>query len=152
MQKRLYLEDLMTGQRFTSATYALEANHIKRFAADYDPQPFHLDEALAAASFFKGLAASGWQVVSITMALLVAGALPIAGGIIGAGAELSWPRATRPDDVLRANVEIIDIHPSRSRPDRGIVTVKVETRNQANEVVLVLRLRIVALRRSAGLS
>lgn len=150
MQGHFYLEDLSIGQRFTTATRTLEADQIKHFAADYDPQPFHLDEEKAAASFFEGLAASGWQVVGVTMSLLVTGGLPIAGGIIGAGAELSWPKATRPGDMLQADVEIIGIQPSRSRPDRGIVTVKVVTRNQANEAVLALTVKILAFRRSGG--
>lgn len=147
MQDHLYLEDLPVGRRFVSGRCVLDADEIKRFAADYDPQPFHLDEDLAAGTFFQGLAASGWQVMGVTMRLLVQGGLPIANGIIGAGAELAWPRPTRPGDVLQATSEIMAVAPSKSKPDRGMITVKVETRNQHDEVVLALTVRILAFRR-----
>src|SRR5688572_9242746 len=97
----LYLEDLHEGQRFVSASRTVEAEEIKAFAAEFDPQPFHLDETAAAGSFFGGLAASGWHTAALTMRLLVQGGLPLAGGVIGASGELSWPRPTRPGDMLR---------------------------------------------------
>lgn len=147
MPESLYLDDLSVGQRFTSGTHLLDSDHIKRFAAEYDPQPFHLDESSAADTFFHGLAASGWQVMAVTMGLLVKGGLPIAIGIIGAGAELAWPKPTRPGDTLQATSEITDIRPSRSKPDRGIVTVKTETRNQQGDILLALTVKILAFRR-----
>src|SRR5262249_35222697 len=97
----LYLEDLQIGQSFTSATHRLDAAEIKPFASQFDPPPFHLDDRAASASLFGGLAASGWHTAAITMRLLVAGGLPIAGGVIGAGGEISWSRPVRPGDVLR---------------------------------------------------
>src|ERR1044072_2122151 len=97
---RLYLEDLSVGQRFTSGTWAVDQAQIKAFAGEFDPQPFHLDEATAKETFFGGLAASGWHAAAVTMRLLVDGGAPIAGGIIGAGGEIAWPRPTRPGDVL----------------------------------------------------
>ena len=147
MTEPLYLEDLTIGRCFTSDRHPLDAGQIKRFAADYDPQAFHLDEKAAQVSFFQGLAASGWQVAALTMRLLVTGGLPIAGGIIGAGVDLTWPRATRPGDVLRAVSEITEIRPSRSKPDRGIVIVKTETRNQDDEVVQAMTARLLVFRR-----
>ncbi len=146
-----YLEDLSIGQRFTSASHALDEAQIFAFARQFDPQPFHLDPAAAADSLFGGLAASGWHVASITMRLIVGDSAPFAGGVIGAGVELSWPRPTRPGDVLHVDTEVIEITPSRSKPDRGIVTVRSETRNQADEVVQVMTSRLVVMRRNAGM-
>ena len=146
----LYLDDLEVGQRFTSATHRIDAEQIKAFAGQFDPQPFHLDEAAADRSFFKGLAASGWHTASITMRLLVEGGLPIEGGIIGAGVELAWPRPTRPGDVLTVTSEILDITPSRSRPDRGMVKVRSETVNQDGMAVQVMTSTVVVVRRPMG--
>src|SRR3954468_426641 len=126
----LYLEDFHVGQRFTSQTHALDSAQIKAFAARFDPQPFHLSETDADKSFFQGLAASGWHTASITMSLLVRSGMPIAGGLIGAGAEIEWPRPVRPGDTLTVESEIVAVKPSRSRPERGMITVKSETRNQ----------------------
>jgi acyl dehydratase len=114
-QSRLYLEDLAVGRRFTSATHAIDAAQIKAFAGQFDPQPFHLDEEKAKGTLFAGLAASGWHTAAITMRLLVESGLPLAGGIIGAGGEISWPRPTRPGDVLRVVSEIEQVTPARGR-------------------------------------
>src|SRR5712664_2056021 len=122
--EQLYLDDLQVGQRFTSGNYVMEAARIKEFAAEFDPQPFHLDETAAQMSLFKGLAASGWHTAAVAMRLLVTTGLPIANGIIGFGGELSWPRPTRPGDILRVESEIVQITPSRSKPQQGIVTVR----------------------------
>jgi acyl dehydratase len=143
----LYLDDLKVGQRFTSPTHAVDADEIKAFARQFDPQPFHLDEQSAKDTFFSGLAASGWHVAAITMKLLVGGGAPIAGGVIGAGAEIAWPRPTRPGDVLHVESEVVDITPSRSRPNRGIVSLRSETRNQRGEVAQVLTAKLVVPRR-----
>lgn len=145
-----YLEDLEVGQRFSSPPHEVTADAIKAFAREFDPQPFHTDEAAAAASFFGELVASGWHTAAITMRLLTAGALPLAGGAIGAGGEISWPAPTRPGDTLTAESVIEAIAPSRSRPDRGMVTVRTETRNQRGEVVQVLVSRVLAFRRPNG--
>lgn len=141
-----YLDDLTVGQRFTTGTHRMDAEEIKRFAAEFDPQPFHTDEEAAKESFFGGLAASGWHVGSVTMRLLVDCGV-LAGGMIGAGAELNWPAPTRPGDVLQVTSEITDIRPSRSKPDRGIVTLRSETRNQHGTVVQVLISKVMVFRR-----
>jgi acyl dehydratase len=133
-----YLEDFAVGQRFTSATHALDADQIKAFAAQFDPQPFHLSETEADKSFFQGLAASGWHTAAITMSLLVKSGMPIAGGLIGAGGEIEWPRPVRPGDVLQVESEVLAVSPSRSRPGRGLITVKSVTTNQKGEVVQIL--------------
>ena len=144
----LYLEDFTVGQRFVSATHQIDADQIKAFASRFDPQPFHTDDVAAQTSFFKGLAASGWHTAAITMSLLVKSDMPIAGGLIGAGGEISWPRPTRPGDVLQVESEILAVTPSRSRPERGTITVKSETRNQNGEVLQVLTSKMLVWRRT----
>lgn len=143
---KLYLDDLTMGQRFVSSSLSLDAQQIKGFARYYDPQPFHLDEAAARASIFEGLAASGWHTAAISMRLTVE-CLPIAGGLIGAGGEINWPRPTRPGDTLTVHIEVTDIRVSRSKPDRGIVTLRNETRNQHGEAVQVFVSTMVVPRR-----
>ena len=143
----LYLEDFTVGQRFVSATHRIDADQIKAFAARFDPQPFHTDDLAAQSSFFKGLAASGWHTAAITMSLLVKSDMPIAGGLIGAGGEINWPRPTRPGDVLQVESEILAVTPSRSRPERGTITVKSETRNQNGEVLQVLTSKMLVWRK-----
>ena len=147
MDGALYMEDLSVGQRFTSAKLTVTAEAIKGFARQFDPQPFHLDEAAAATSLFAGLAASGWHTAALTMRLLVEGGVPIAGGVIGAGVEIAWPRPTRPGDELHVVSEITEITPSRSKPDRGIVVVRSETRNQKGEVVQILTSKLLVFAR-----
>ena len=146
----LYLDDLHVGQRFVSGTHAIDADQIKAFAREFDPQPFHLDEDVAKDAFFGGLAASGWHVAAVTMKLLVTGGAPIAGGIVGAGGEIAWPNPTRPGDVLQVTSEVMEITPSRSRPNRGMATLKSETRNQKGDVVYVLTAKLVVPRRAAS--
>lgn len=145
--KRLYLEDLYVGQRFISPPHELDADQIKRFAAEFDPQPFHLDEAAAKQSMFGSLAASGWHTAALTMRMITE-SMPLAGGVIGAGGEVSWPKATRPGMRLQVFSEITSIKPSRSKPDRGIVLARCETRDQDGEVVQLLTPTLVVMRRS----
>jgi acyl dehydratase len=147
---KLYLDDLHVGQRFSSGAHAVDEAQIKAFAGQFDPQPFHLDDAMARDTLFAGLAASGWHTAAITMRLLVEGGAPIAGGIIGAGGELSWPKPTRPGDILQVKSEILEVTPSRSRPDRGMVTMRSETCNQRGEIVQTLTARLVVPRRPAA--
>lgn len=146
---QLYLDDLQVGQRFTSGTYLIEEAEIKKFAAEFDPQPFHLDQAAAERTLFKGLAASGWHTAAIAMRLLVTGGLPFANGIIGFGGEIEWPKPTRPGDILRIESEIVDIAPSRSKPQQGTVTVRNIMRNQREEPVCVLTAKLLVFRRPA---
>jgi acyl dehydratase len=143
----LYLEDLRVGQRFVSDAHQIDEKQIRAFAEQFDPQPFHLDAEGAKATFFRGLVASGWHTAAITMRLLVGGGMPIAGGLVGAGAEIAWPRPVRPGAVLHVESEILELRPSRSRPDRGLVTVRSETRDQLGEVVQVLVAKLVVPRR-----
>jgi len=131
----LYFEDFAVGQKFASARRRVEAAEIKEFAAAYDPQPFHLDDAAARGTVFGGLAASGWHTAALTMSLLVPSEFRPAGGIVGFGGELSWLKPVRPGDELRVESEVIELRDSRSRPDQGLVTVRVTTLNQHGEAV-----------------
>ncbi len=143
-----YFEDFAPGQVYRSGTVAVDAAAIKRYAAEYDPQPFHLDEDAAARSFFGGLAASGWHTASLTMRLLVDSELKPAGGIVGAGLdEFRWPRPVRPGDVLRVESEVLEARPSQSRPAQGLVKLRVTTLNQNGEPVLVMVPNLVVPRR-----
>ncbi|MGL4285010.1 MAG: MaoC family dehydratase [Phreatobacter sp.] len=143
----LYLDDLQVGQTFTSGSLTVDEAAIKAFAGQFDPQPFHLDDEAAKATFFGGLAASGWHTAALTMRLLVDGGAPIAGGIIGGGGEIVWPRPTRPGDVLTVVSEVLEVTPSRSKPDRGMVTMRNETRNQRGEPVQVFTVKLVVPRK-----
>ena len=149
MAGTLYLEDLKPGDRFTSGEQALDAAQIVEFAQRFDPQPFHLDAQAAKSTFFQGLAASGWHTASITMRLLVQSGLPLADGIIGSGGEIQWPRPTRPGDVLHVESEVLEVIPSRSRPERGMVVVRSETLNQNGDVCQRLTTKLVVSRRAA---
>lgn len=146
MSERLYLEDVFVGQRFITGTHTLTAEAIKAFARDYDPQAFHTDEETAKDTFFGGLAASGWHTAAITMRLQADSGPPIAGGMIGAGGEISWPRPTRPGDTLHVESEITEVKPSKSRPERGFITLKSETKNQRGEVVQLLVVKLLVWR------
>jgi acyl dehydratase len=143
----LYLEDLSVGQRFTSGVYRMEEARMKAFAAEFDPQPFHLDEAAGEASLFKGLAASGWHTAAVAMRLLVDSDLKIANGLIGFGGEISWPRPTRPGDTLHLEIEILDILPSRSKPNQAVVTARNTLLNQNDEVAQIFTAKILVFKR-----
>jgi len=147
--KALYLEDMRVGQRFFAGTYHMDAERMKAFASEFDPQPFHMNDAAARNSIFRGLAASGWHTAAATMRLVVAG-LPIAGGLVGLGGEIAWARPTRPGDTLRLEMEILAITPSRSKPNQGIVTVRCVTLNQKDEEVQVFTTKILAFKREQG--
>jgi acyl dehydratase len=141
-----FLGDLHVGQRFTSGKHLIDEEQIKVFARQFDPQLFHLDAEAAGDTLFGGLVASGWHTAAISMRLLVESGLDIAGGLIGAGAEITWPNPTRPGDVLQVESEIVDVKHSRSRPDRGVATLRSATRNQRGEVVQALTARLVVPR------
>jgi acyl dehydratase len=143
-----YLEDFSVGQRFGSGRLRIDKERIFKFAAEFDPQPFHLDEAAARHSIFGGLCASGWHTAAVTMRLLVDSELKPAGGFIGAGLDESrWPRPVRPDDELRIECEVIEVRPSKSRPAQGLIKLRTTTLNQDGEAVLVQVVNIVVLRR-----
>ncbi len=148
MKEPIYLEDLTVGRRFTAGPVTVTEEEIIAFASRYDPQPFHTDPAAAAKHpLFQGLAASGWHTAALTMPLVVEAAGHIAGGIIGGGGDLQWPRPVRPGDSLSLEIEVLEATPSRSRPDRGSALVRNRTLNQKGEEVQVFTVRIVVPRR-----
>jgi acyl dehydratase len=145
---RRYLEDFAVGQTFGSGRLRIDKERIFAFAAEFDPQPFHLDEAAARHSIFGGLAASGWHTAAVTMRLLFDSELKPAGGIIGAGLdECRWPRPVRPGDELRIECEVIEVRPSKSRPEQGLIKLRTTTLNQDGEAVLMHVVNLVVLRR-----
>lgn len=146
----LYLDDFYVGQKFGSGRLRVETDQIKAFAAAFDPQPFHLNEDAAKASFFGGLAASGWHTAALTMRLLVTGDLKPAGGVIGASNEISWTRPVRPGDELRVESEVLEVRPSKSRPKQGLIKLRSTTLNQKDEAVQVLTANLVVPRREAS--
>ena len=147
MTKR-YLEDFAVGQVFKTGRKRVDKDDIFIFAKEYDPQPFHLDEAAARQSPFVGLAASGWHTAAMTMRLLVDGEFKPAGGILGVGFdELSWPRAVRPGDELYVLSEVLEVRPSKSRPDRGMIRVRNTTYNQNDEAVQIFTGNLLVPRR-----
>jgi acyl dehydratase len=146
-QETLFFDDLTVGDTFTTGTYEVCAADIKRFAAEFDPQPFHLDDDAARNTMFGGLAASGWHTAAITMRLLVSGGPKLANGVLGAGAEIEWKMPTRPGDVLHVDSEVMELTPSRSRTDRGMLVLRSRTINQHGEVVQNLSAKLIVARR-----
>jgi acyl dehydratase len=144
-----YLEDFAVGQTFGSGRVVVDEAQIRTFAAEFDPQPFHLNDTAAQGTIFQGLAASGWHTAALTMRLLVEGDLRPAGGIVGAGFdEFRWPRPVRPGDELRLESEVLDVRPSKSRPNQGVIKVRTTTLNQNSEPVQILIANLVVPRRS----
>ena len=143
-----YLEDLHVGDRFESDAFHVTEKEIVDFARDFDPQQFHLDSKAATKSVFGGLAASGWHTAAMTMKLFVTGELQLAGGSIGLGVdELKWPRPVRPGDTLRLETEIMEVRPSQSKPDRGIIRIRNVTTYQDGEVVQTFLASVLVRRR-----
>lgn len=133
-----YLEDFAVAQTFGSGRLRVDEERIKSFAAEFDPQPFHLDEVAAHDSLFRGLAASGWHTAALTMRLLVESELKPAGGIVGAGFdELRWPRPVRAGDELHTESEVLEVRTSKSRPEQGLLKLRTTTLNQNGEAVQV---------------
>ncbi|MGQ2386155.1 MaoC family dehydratase [Acinetobacter ursingii] len=144
----LYLEDLNIGDRFISREYEMTLEEIKQFAGQYDPQPFHLDEAEAEkSSIFQGLAASGWHTAAVTMRLWTE-CFPIQGGLVGSESSLRWPRPTRPGDKIHVEVEVTAIVPSKTKNDRGIVSYITQALNQNGDVLLISTTKIVVFRKN----
>jgi acyl dehydratase len=143
----LYFDDLEQGMQFVTGSVTVNEQDIVRFAREFDPQPFHLDHDAARQSLFRGLSGSGWHTAAITMRLLVESGPPLAGGIVGVGGEISWSLPMRPGDTLEVHSEVLDLTPSRSKPDRGVATLRNETRNQRGQVVQTFVARVIVPRR-----
>jgi acyl dehydratase len=145
-----YLDDFAVGQTFGSGRLVVEEARIRTFAAEFDPQPFHLDAEAARRSLFGGLAASGWHTAALTMRLLVESDIKPVGGIIGAGFdEFRWPRPVHPGDELRVESEVLEVRPSKSRPEQGMIKVRTTTLNQNGEPVQIFVGNLVVPRRPA---
>ena len=145
-----YLEDFVVGQVFGSGRLVVDEERIKSFAAEFDPQAFHLNEESARHTIFRGLAASGWHTAAMTMRLLVDSEIKPAGGIVGAGFdEFRWPRPVRPGDELRLESEVLEVRPSKSRPEQGWIKVRTTTLNQNGDAVQILIANLVVPRRPA---
>jgi acyl dehydratase len=150
MPHALYFDDLAVGRKFVSGEVAVTLEGCKSFAAQFDPQPFHLDESAARHSVFGGLAASGWYTAALTMRLIVEGELRIAGGIVGLGGDMKWPKPTYPGDTLHVECEVLDSRVSESKPERGVVTLRNRTLNQHGEAVQVAVVKLLVPRRPAA--
>jgi len=147
----LYLEDFAVGQKHLTGRLRVDAEAIKAFAAQFDPQPFHLHDEGARESLFGDLAASGWHTAALTMRLLVDSDMKPAGGIIGTRAEeLKWPRPVRAGDELHVEVEVLEVRPSRSRPGEGYVKCRTITINQDGQPVQVLVMNLLVQGRPPG--
>lgn len=145
-----YLEDFAVGQTYGSGRFTVDKDRIKAFAAEFDPQPFHLDEDAARRTIFGGLAASGWHTAALTMRLLVESGLKPTGGIVGAGFdEFRWPVPVRPGDELSVEIEVLEVRPSKSRPNQGVIKVRTTTRNQKGEAVQVSVGNLIVPRRQS---
>jgi len=130
-----WFDDLKVGMRFKSGEVTVSKQDIKRFAAEFDPQPFHTDEEAAKKTVFKGLAASGWHTAAIAMNLAVQvrpfGPHPL----LGAGVDdLRWTKPVRPEDTVHLEGEVVELIPSRTKP-QGIVRVKWTLYNQDGDAV-----------------
>jgi acyl dehydratase len=146
-----YLEDLAPGQRYATGHWTVDLAQIQAFARQFDPQPFHLDPEAAKQTLFGELVASGWHTMAITMRLVVEGETRLAGGFLGAGVDgVEWPNPVRPGDRLRAESEIVEVKPSRSKPDRGMARVRTTTYNQRDQPVLSFTARLIVPKRNPG--
>jgi acyl dehydratase len=146
-----YFEDFKVGDKFGGGSVDVSQEAIIGYARQFDPQPFHTDPAAAKNTLFGELVASGWHTASMTMGLFATSDIRIVNGVIGGGVEqLSWPRPVRPGDRLSVRSEVLETRPSRSKPDRGMIRVKVETVNQNGEVVQSFVGQLVVLKRNGG--
>ena len=146
--KEHYFDDLKVGDRFKSESLNVTEKHLIEFAHKFDPQMFHLSRKSAERSIFKGLVASGWHTAAMTMRLFVQ-TLNFAEGAIGLGVdELRWPLVVRPGDVLTVETEIVDLRPSRSRPNHGIIRLRNMTTNQRGEIVQTMLASAMVPRRA----
>jgi len=137
MPQDMSFEDFYPGQIFNSErSYRVTAKEIISFGENYDPQPFHIDEAAGKVSFFSGLCASGWLTAAIVMRLRVE-SIKVVGGMIGAGVEeMRWTHPVRPDDSIRTQAEILQVRHSANRPDYGVIRSRTTVFNQNDVVVM----------------
>ena len=149
MTQAYAFEDVHVGQHFDCGEYHVTREEILEFARKYDPQPFHVDEEAASRTMYGGIIASGWHTCAMAMRRLCEGFLNHAQGVGSPGIdEIRFLRPVRPGDVLRVEVEIVDVKPSPSKPDRGSITQKILVLNQKDEVVLTMQAITMMRRRN----
>jgi acyl dehydratase len=145
----LAFEDLKDGERRSFGPRLVTREEILAFGREWDPQPFHVDEAAAVRSPFGGLIASGWQTALLCFRLVLDGLLADSTGMGSPGLdELKWLKPVRPGDALSVEVTLDEVKPSRSKPDRGSARVSYRCTNQKGEVVMTMVARILFLRRT----
>ncbi len=143
-----YFDDFPPGERRELGSIVVREEEVLRFARDFDPQVFHIDEAAAKASIFGGLIASGWHTCAMTMRVLCDGFLLETASIGSPGVDvLRWKRPVRPGDTLRVFATVLEAKPSTSKPDRGVLVNDIEVRNQSDEVVLTMQAMTMLYRR-----
>jgi acyl dehydratase len=149
MKTNSYLDDLAIGDRFESGGYTFTESSIVDFAFLYDPQPFHIDRPTADASHFGGLIASGFHTLAVAFRLIYQTGFVRDASMGGPGMdELRWLKPVRPGDTLRCRAEVVEVTPSRSKPDRGILKLALTALNQANEATMTVTF-IILLKRQA---
>lgn len=145
---KLHLDDLAPGQVYALGHRRLGEEKIVAFARDWDPQAFHLDQEAAGSSIYGGLIASGWHTVCVFMRLFADGLLLRAEAMGSPGVdELRWLRPVRPGDTLDARLEVLEVRPSRSRPDRGAARLRCVMTNQDGDDVLTMLATLMFRRR-----
>ena len=145
-----YFEDYVAGAVHRFGSIAVEEDEVIAFASRFDPQDFHTDPEAARRTVFGGLIASGWHTAGLMMRLYAEHYLTKVGSLASPGVdELRWIKPVRPGDTLAVRVTILDAVPSRSKPDRGVVTSFIEVLNQAEEVVMSMRAINMIKRRDA---
>jgi acyl dehydratase len=148
MKTNNYLDDLEKGDRFESGGYTFTESSIVDFAFLYDPQPFHIDAPAAEASHFGGLIASGFHTLSVAFRLVYQTSFVRDASMGGPGMDdLRWLKPVRPGDTLRCSAEVLEVSPSRSKPDRGILKLALAARNQMEETVMTVTFIILLKRK-----
>lgn len=144
-------EDFVPGEITTFGAYEVTRDEIVAYAAEFDPQPFHLDEEAGRASLLGGLAASGWHTCAILMRIIFDHFMDGSTSLGSPGIdEVKWLRPVFPGDVLSVRREILEARASASRPDRGMVRFRFEMLNQRQEVVMIQTNPILFGRRLEG--
>ncbi len=146
-----YFEDYTAGLVVECGSTVIAQNEIISFAERFDPQDFHTDPERAAQGPFGGLIASGWHTAGLMTRQFVTRFLSPESSLGSPGIdELRWPAPVRPGDVLSVRCTILEARPSRSKPDRGLVSTRVEVRNARDEVVMSMRVMNLIRTRTAS--
>lgn len=145
-----YFEEFAAGQKFETRGISLTEGQIIDFAMHYDPQPFHVDREYAKAGLFGEVIASGFQTMALAFRLFVELGLTLRSNIVGPGAdEVRWTAPVRPGDTIRSIVEVMEVKPSGSKPDRGTVRLLFTVKNQRDETVMTFQSLNILRRRPA---